>query len=109
MDRRPLRPQGQTLLDRRHTGHWTEGDRNNILMLSETHTKDIWGAVIGFTEATVVWDNFPSFTAFSCAHAKAFTLFDLFVFQGSLHPHKALHCQTYIYIIHLYSHLREMK
>lgn len=48
-----------------------------IFMLSGTRTQDssIWGALIGFTEATVVRDNFPSLTAFSCARAKQFDLF----------------------------------
>lgn len=56
-----------------------------VLMLSGASTKDsgIWGAVIGFNDATLGLDAFPTFTAFSCAHAKPFTLFGLFAFQSS--------------------------
>lgn len=82
-----------------------------VLMLSGACTKDsgIRGNVIGFNEAILVLDNFLSFTVFSCARAKTFTPFGLFAFQSSLHPHRTLDCQTYIYIIHLYNHLLKMR
>lgn len=60
-----------------------------VLMLSGTHTMvcGIWGGLIGFNEAPLVLDEFLSFTAFSFTRAKPFTLFGLFVFQSTLHPH----------------------
>lgn len=45
------------------------------------------GRVIGFSEALVVLDNFPSFTVIS--HTHAFILSS--AFQSSLHPREALH------------------
>lgn len=57
----------------------------------------IWGVLIGFNEATLVLNTFPSFTVFSCTCAKLFTLFGLFVFQSTLHPcrlHTAKHTST---------------
>lgn len=82
------------------------------LLLSGTRKMDggIWGALIGFNEATLVLDKFFTFRALSCARAKPFTLFGMFVFQSTLHPRGALHSQTYIHNPFVQSHsLLKMK
>lgn len=65
----------------------------------------ILGALIGSNEATLALDKFHTFTAISCSCAKRFTLSDLFAFPSTLRSLEGLRCQTYICIIHLYSHL----